>query len=248
VRRRLALLGCLGALAGCGGSHHGSPTEVQLPTAGGHARTRPAPVPARPLRRAPRPSVTAPTIVQRPIPFGQRRRRETAAYAQRHYGISSYRLSNPHVIVMHYTGTETFAAAYAMFAPDSPDPELHELPGICSQFVVVRDGTVYQLVPLSYMCRHTVGLNYTAIGIEQVGTTDDEILHDRRQLKASLALARWLRCRFGIPVGDVIGHNESLSSPYHRERVARLRSQTHPDWTRADMGVYRAKLRALGGC
>ena len=68
---------------------------------------------------------------------------------------------------------------------------------------------------------------------------------DRRQLRASLMLTRWLRCRFGIPVRDVIGHNESLSSPYHRERVARAREQTHDDWKHADMEVYRAKLREL---
>ena len=97
---------------------------------------------------------------------------------------------------------------------------LHELPGTCAHFVVDRDGTIYRLVPVSLMCRHTVGLNYTAIGIEHVGTTDAQILGNRRQLDASLELTRWLRCRFGIPVRDVIGHNESLSSPYHRERIA----------------------------
>jgi N-acetylmuramoyl-L-alanine amidase len=44
----------------------------------------------------------------------------------------------------------------------------------------------------------------------------------------------------------VIGHNESLSSPYHHENVAALKTQTHPDFARAAMGTYRAKLRARG--
>jgi N-acetyl-anhydromuramyl-L-alanine amidase AmpD len=88
----------------------------------------------------------------------------------------------------------------------------------------------------------------TAIGIEHVGFSDGQILHDRRQLAASLKLTRWLRCRYGIAVKNVIGHSESLSSPYHRERVARLRSQTHGDWTHADMRTYRRKLAARGGC
>jgi hypothetical protein len=43
----------------------------------------------------------------------------------------------------------------------------------------------------------------------------------------------------------VIGHNESLSSRFHRERVARLRRQTHADMARPAMRVYRARLRAL---
>jgi beta-N-acetylhexosaminidase len=189
-----------------------------------------------------------PAIVQRPIPFGARRKRETAAYARRHYGIDDYRLRHPHVIVEHYTVTSTFAQAFNTFAPDVPDSELHELPGTCAHFVVDRDGTIYQLVKLSLMCRHTVGLNWTAIGIEHVGYSDAQILHDRRQLAASLELTRWLRCRFGIKVANVIGHSESLSSPYHRERVARLRTQTHGDWTHADMKTYRRKLAARGGC
>ena len=189
-----------------------------------------------------------PAIVQRPIPFGARRKHETAAYAKRHYGFRDYRLRHPHVIVEHYTVTSTFSQAFNTFAPDVPDSELHELPGTCAHFVVDRDGTIYQLVKLSIMCRHTVGLNWTAIGIEHVGFSDGQILHDRRQLAASLKLTRWLRCRYGIKVANVIGHSESLSSPYHHERVARLRGQTHGDWTHADMKTYRRKLAAQGGC
>ena len=48
--------------------------------------------------------------------------------------------------------------------------------------------------------------------------------------------------RYGIRLRNVIGHNESLTSPYHRERYPRWRCQTHGDWTRADMQIYRAAL------
>jgi N-acetylmuramoyl-L-alanine amidase len=193
-------------------------------------------------------AVPQPAIVWRPIPFGAKRKAETAAYARRHYGIDDYHLHRPHVIVEHYTVTATFQQAFDTFAPDVPDSELHELPGTCAHFVVDRDGTIYQLVRLSLMCRHTVGLNYTAIGIEHVGSSDAQILDDKRQLAASLKLTRWLRCRYGIAIKNVIGHSESLSSPYHRERVARLRTQTHADWTHVDMRTYRRKLAAQGGC
>ena len=193
-------------------------------------------------------AVPQPTIVQKPIPFPAKRKQETTAYAKRHYGLNTYRLRNPKVIVEHYTVTATFQQTFNTFAPDTPDAELHELPGTCSHYVIDKDGTIYQLVPRSIMCRHTVGLNYTAIGIEHVGSSDAQILGDKRQLAASLRLTRWLRCRYGIAVKNVIGHSESLSSPYHREHVARLRSQTHGDWTHADMQTYRRKLAARGGC
>jgi beta-N-acetylhexosaminidase len=187
-----------------------------------------------------------PAIHQWRIPFPQKRKDEMAAYARRHYGIDSYRLRNPKVIVEHVAVASSAAATRNAFVPDRPDPELHELPGICSHFVVDRDGTIYQLVSLRLMCRHTVGLNYTAIGIEHAGFTDGDVLGDKRQLTASLRLTAWLRCHYGISIRNVIGHNESLSSPYHRERVARLRNQTHGDMKRASMRVYRSKLRRLG--
>ena len=186
-----------------------------------------------------------PHIVWRPIPFPASRLAETAAYARRHYGISTWRLRHPRVIVEHYTAGTSFASAYATFAPDVPDAELHELPGVCSHFVVDTDGTIYQLVPLDVMCRHTVGLNYTAIGIEHVGTSDAEILAKPAQLRASLRLTAWLQWRFHIQLRNVIGHDESLTSPYHRELVPAWRCQTHGDWTAADMRVYRARLRRV---
>ena len=186
-----------------------------------------------------------PPVVSKPIPFGAARRAETAAYAQRHYGVGTWRLAQPRVIVEHYTASDSFASAWNTFASDAPDAELHELPGTCAHFVIDRDGTIYQLVALTTMCRHTVGLNWTAIGIEHAGFTDGDVLSDRRQLAASLRLTAWLRCRYAIALKNVIGHNESLSSPYHRERVARLRSQTHGDMKKASMRTYRRKLRAF---
>jgi len=185
-----------------------------------------------------------PPIVRHYIPYPARRKREMRAYAQRHYGIDDYHLRAPKVIVEHIAVAGSTDAVFNTFAPDRPDPELHELPGTCSHFVVAADGTIVQMVPLSLMCRHTVGLNSTAIGIEHVGFRDGDVLGNARQLRASLALTRWLRCRFGVSVGNVIGHNESLRSPYHHERVARLRRQTHGDWATASMRRYRAALRA----
>jgi N-acetylmuramoyl-L-alanine amidase len=186
-----------------------------------------------------------PAIVSRPIPFGAKRRREMAAYSERHYGQRTARLRDPHVIVEHYTANDSFSATFNTFADDSPDSELHELPGTCAHFVIDSDGTIYQLVPLRLRCRHTVGLNYTAIGIEHVGNSDGAVLDRPKVLKASLALTRWLRCRYSIRVRDVIGHAESLSSPYHKEKVARLRHQTHGDMTHRAMQRYRRKLSKL---
>jgi beta-N-acetylhexosaminidase len=92
------------------------------------------------------------------------------------------------------------------------------------------------------MCRHTVGLNHVAFGIEHVGTSDGDVMGRPRQLAASLKLTRWLQARSGIRDRDVIGHAESLSSPYHRERVAAMRKRTHGDFAPTTMRRYRRML------
>jgi beta-N-acetylhexosaminidase len=188
--------------------------------------------------------VPKPAIVSKPIPFGAKRLAETAAYSKRHYGEASYVL-RPRAIVEHVTATSSFSSAYNTFAADVPDGELHQLPGTCAHFIVDTDGTIYQLVPLNVRCRHTVGLNWAAIGIEHVGMSDAQVLGNAPQMRASLALTVWLMSRYRIPLADLIGHNESLTSPLHKELYAPWRCQTHGDWQRRDMDVYRTRLGAL---
>jgi N-acetylmuramoyl-L-alanine amidase len=240
VRRRSpALTRALGALAlalsGCGGSAgaiaSSAPTGRQGGSAGAVASSAPA---ARPLGRPP--------IHQWPIPYGPARRREMAAYSLRHYGEDTYVLSHPQVIVEHYTETTSAQQAFNTFAPDVPDSEFHELPNTCAHFLLEPSGRIDQLVPLTLRCRHTTGLNWTAIGIENVGLSDQQVLDNGVQLRASLRLTRWLRCRYGIALKNVIGHNESLSSPYHHDLVPAFQHQTHSDFNHADMHRYRVML------
>jgi N-acetylmuramoyl-L-alanine amidase len=188
------------------------------------------------------PPAQGPGIVQSRIPFPAKRKAEMRRYAIRHYGLHRFTLDHPRVIVEHFTGSNSYHAAFRTFARDVPDVELHELPGLCAHFVVDRRGTIHQLVSTTLMCRHTVGLNWTAIGIEHVGRSDTSVMSNRRQLAASLRLTRWLQGNFGIKTRNVIGHSESLMSPYHRERVGALKHETHADFSHATMIRYRRML------
>ncbi len=184
-----------------------------------------------------------PPIVTKRIPFGARRERQTAAYSKRHYGERTWRLTDPHVIVEHYTDGTSFDSAWSYFAAN--ERHMGEMPGVCAHFIVDTDGTIYQLVNLAKRCRHAVGMNWTAIGIEMVGTSDAQILHRRPQIRAALRLTLWLMAKTGINVGNVIGHAETLESPYHHELYPSWRCQTHSDWQRRDMNRFRHRLRRL---
>jgi len=228
-RGAVLLLGVL--LASCASASRAPGHRGQAPAGHPQAAT-PAPATA-----------SEPHVVWKPIPFGPKRKREMAAYSKRHYGTATWRLTNPHVVVEHYTGSDCFSCAWNTFASNSPD--LGELPGTCAHFIVDRDGTIYQLVHLGIRCRHAVGMNWTAFGIEDVGSSDAEILRNAKQLGAALHLTLWLMSRYGIHLENVIGHNESLNSPYHHELYKSWRCQTHSDWKRADMNVFRRKLRRM---
>jgi N-acetylmuramoyl-L-alanine amidase len=201
-----------------------------MATAARQASLVTAPVPKRPA------------IVQSRIPFPPKRKAEMRRYARRHYGIDRYTLEQPKVIVEHFTGTSSYRSTYQTFARDAPDVELRELPGVCAHFVIDRKAVIHQLVSLGIMCRHTVGLNWTAIGIEHVGSSDAQVMSNRSQLSRSLSLTRWLQSKFGIETRDVIGHSESLQSPYHHERVRALQRQTHADFSHTTMERYRRRL------
>jgi beta-N-acetylhexosaminidase len=183
-----------------------------------------------------------PHIVQSPIPFPPKRKREMRRYSRRHYGELAYRLRDVRTIVEHFTATDSYDATWNTFANDVPDSELHELPATCTHFVIDRDGTIHQLVPLGIRCRHTVGLNDRSIGIEHVATSDAAVMGNKPMLRASLRLTRWLQDRYDVRTKYVIGHAESLSSPFHHERVERLRTQTHGDMQPSTMKRYRRKL------
>ncbi len=191
----------------------------------------------------PGPAEIRPEIVWKKIPFGAKRKRQTAAYSNRHYGERTYELTEPQVIVQHYTAGTSFDGAWNHFAANGS--HLGEKPGVCAHFIIDTDGTVYQLVNLAIRCRHAIGMNWTAIGIEHVGTNARDILDDRHMMRASLRLTAWLMARYDVNVGNVIGHAEILRSPYHQELYEEWRCSTHADWNRREMRVYRKRLKKV---
>ena len=171
-----------------------------------------------------------------------------AAYSKRHYGKRRWRLRHPRVIVLHFTDGPTYRSAWNAFAPDAPN--MGELPGVCSHFVVGKNGRIHRLVRPGIRCRHAIGLNHRAIGVEMVQQggrsshwADRQILHRHRQIHAALHLVGWLKQRFGIRMGDVIGHAMANQSPYFKD-LEGWRND-HTDWLRRDVLKFRHRLTRL---
>jgi len=89
-----------------------------------------------------------------------------AAYSKRHYGERAWRLRHRRAIVLHFTDTSSYRPVWNTFASNAPN--LGESPGVCSHFVVGKEGGVHELVRPGIRCRHTIGLNQLSIDVEMV--------------------------------------------------------------------------------
>jgi hypothetical protein len=214
------------------------------------ASPRPSPSTSRTHSTSTTPApVAKPAIVEDFIPFGAKRRAEMVAYSLRHYGQATIVL-HPLVIVLHFTDGPTYGSAHALFSEDVPNTG--ELPGTVSHFIIDKDGTIYQQLPLDIRGRHAIGLNWCAIGIEFVqegGSSatwaDQQILHRSAQLDAGLRLVAWLQQQYHISDSNVIGHAMANDSPYFKD-LEGWRND-HSDWQPADVAQFIADLQAQRG-
>ena len=187
-----------------------------------------------------------PEIVSDHVSYSSGRRAQMARYSERHYGEREWRLEKPRVIVLHFTASDSYSSVWSTF--DSNAPNLGESPGVCAHYVIEQNGTIDELVPPRVRCRHTIGLNHVALGIEMVQSTgpgahwaDQQILDRRRQVGSALRLVRWLQARYEIPTNEVIGHSMANDDPFFKD----LQGWTndHSDWLKGDVREFRQRLK-----
>lgn len=214
-----------------------SPTPTASATPSAAATATPSPTPTRP---------PAPTLVPARIPYGEDRQQQMADYALRRYGTATSALQ-PHAIVLHFTeGGDDPWSTINYFASNVPNDG--SLPGVCTHFVVDKSGAIYDLVPTDLMCRHTIGLNHVALGIEIVQSTeghsstwaDEQILARTAQIDAVLALVRHLQAEFAIPTDRVLGHGTANEDPEFLDLTGRRND--HTDIGPAAVTEIRARL------
>ena len=157
-------------------------------------------------------SCSAVKIIDKPIDFDDERKELSLAYLKNRYGLVQDAPSiAPKMIVVHWTAIPTLEKSFMAFkASKLPNwrPEIVDASAlnVSSQFLIDQDGTIYRLMPETTMARHTIGLNHCAIGIENVGGTD-ELPLTKQQLKANIQLVKYLKKKYPY-IEYVIGHFE----------------------------------------
>lgn len=159
-------------------------------------------------------------IKDKPISFSEKRKEATREYILKHYGSQSSGIEiEPRMIVIHWTGTSTLESAWKAFNSETLPQDRQEIASggsvnVSAHFLVGRDGSIYRLMPETWMARHVIGLNLSAIGIENVGGVGDAVDLTDAQLAANARLVRYLRSSYpGIDL--LIGHHEYLRFAGH---------------------------------
>ncbi|MEJ2581779.1 MAG: peptidoglycan recognition family protein [Acidobacteriota bacterium] len=174
-------------------------------------------------------------IHDRPISFSAERFSATQRYIADHYGEEAEDITiEPRIIVLHWTAVDNLDRCFAIF-----DRELlgGSRPGLGTarevnvsiQFLVGRDGATYRLMPETWMARHVIGLNYSAIGVENVGGAQGVDDLTDAQVKANIRLVRYLVGKYPT-IEFLIGHME-----YRR-------FEGHPLWRELDDGYRTDKI------
>ncbi|AYN68076.1 N-acetylmuramoyl-L-alanine amidase [Euzebyella marina] len=170
-------------------------------------------------------------IVDKPIVFDEERLQLTSEYLLNRYGIDKEEPTiEPKMIVLHWTAIPTFEGSFDAFKESKlPNwrPDIKNVSGlnVSSHFLVDQDGTIYRLMPEDIMGRHVIGLNHVALGVENVGGTEDTPLTEA-QLKANIWLVKYLAEKYDIDY--LIGHYEYTNF------------EGHPLWLEVDES-YRTK-------
>jgi hypothetical protein len=185
-------------------------------------------------------------IVSKPINFNPERIQLTIAYRRVHQDPKANDvIIQPKMIILHWTGISSFESTWNYFnrrRAEAARPELAAAGevNVSAQFLVDRDGTIYSLMPETWMARHCIGLNHVAIGIENVGDGGKFPL-TAAQVKADAALVRYLAGKY--PISHLIGHMEYRrmeGTPFFLELDRNYRN------TKPDPGAdFIRKVRAL---
>lgn len=186
-----------------------------------------------------------PEIIKRFVKYDAERIKLSLEYMQKHHNlIQKEPTIVPKMIVLHYTAGGTVDSNFNYFNKNRIESQRKYIKdrsplNVSAHYIVGRDGKIYQLIPNTMFARHTIGLNYMAIGVENIGSKEQPLTD--AQVKANAALVRHLTKTYGIEY--LIGHYE-----YGIFRNSSLWKETDKNYFtgKADPGKeFMTKVRAL---
>ncbi|MGQ8366758.1 peptidoglycan recognition protein family protein [Glaciecola sp. 1036] len=182
-------------------------------------------------------------IIQKPISFDDEREALSVQYLKERHGIIQNDAKiDPKMVVVHWTVVPTLDKTFDVFNPTQLASFRKGISGasalnVSAHFLVDRDGTIYQLMPTDTFARHVIGLNYTAIGIENIADGNALPL-TKEQIDANIQLIQYLAAKHDIDY--VIGHHEYQQFIGHE-----LWKETDPNYLTHKTDVGDGNMRQI---
>jgi len=198
--------------------------------------------------------LTKNSIIQKPIIFNEARKEMSKEYIKSHYNLDVDNITiKPKTIVLHWTAVMDFDKCFKRLEgeklfTDRKDIANASLLNVSAHFLVKRDGTIYQLMPDNWMARHVIGLNYSSIGIENIGgegNTQEDLT--QAQVNANISLVKYLKSKYP-DIEYLLGHHEYRkmeSNPLWLEKDKGYRTEK-ADPGKKFMSSVREKITHLG--
>ena len=119
--------------------------------------------------------------------------------------------------MIHHTASDDLKESFDRFKPeillqDRKDITKAGSLNVSAHFLVDFDGTIYSMMPETYMARHVIGLNLSSIGIENVGGNKKALT--KEQLEANIKLVEYLKEKYKT-IKYLIGHYEYTNGENH---------------------------------
>lgn len=153
------------------------------------------------------------TIINKPIVFDEKRIDLTHDYIKTRYALDVDDISIiPQMVVVHWTASHNLNGCIERFKNPTLPSDRGNISkasslNVSTHFMIDRDGTIYRLMDETLMARHVIGLNYSSIGIENVGGKHNKDDLTPAQLKANIELIAYLKNKYST-IEYLIGHHE----------------------------------------
>lgn len=157
-------------------------------------------------------------IKQMPIMFSENRVELTKQYIKKSYDLEVENIEIiPKIIVIHHTGIDDLKDSFDKLNPEILSKERSYILkagnlNVSAHFLVDFDGTIYSLMPETFMARHVIGLNLSSIGIENIGGNKKSLTNE--QLQANIKLVEYLKNKYKT-IEYLIGHYEYRNFETH---------------------------------
>lgn len=170
----------------------------------------------------------------------------TIDYNKENYGINTYKLDTPRIIVVHYTAIDDLDATLNLFKNDNIASSRDYIKDFSSlnvgiHYVVNKDGRIFHLMPDTIVARHLIGFNHVSLGIENISKDSTDLTN--AQVESDAKLIEFLVRKYPT-IQYVIAHHEYNDTTLPHYKYFRSLNAAYKPYGKIDPGPnFMSKLR-----